>query len=527
MKTLYADFKNEPLLDFSKEQNRKKMFSALEKIKKECGREYPSIIGGKEYKLGEKARSLNPANPDQVVGYVYEASEELAEKAVQTALQAFTSWSKTPVKERANILRKVAKIFRDKRCELAAWEVFECGKQWPEADGDMCEAIDFLDYYACEMERLSEPTKMGSEAGESNLYVYKPKGVGAVIPPWNFPIAIPTGMVAASLVTGNTIIFKPSKDAPICSYMIAQAFYEAGLPAGVLNFLTGRGETVGNYLVNHPKMHFIAFTGSKEVGLKMLEVASKVQPGQTHVKRVISEMGGKNAIIVDSDADLDSAITGILTSAFGYQGQKCSACSRAIILEDIYDKFVSRLKEAAESIKIAPAEDPGSVVGPVINKRAQEKIKSFIEKGKKEAKLLVQREVPNQGYFVPPTIFVDVAPSATIAQEEIFGPVLSVIKAKNFDQALEIANGVAYALTGGVYSRSPKNIEKASQEFQVGNLYINRKCTGALVARQPFGGFKLSGVGSKAGGPDYLLQFMEPKVITEKTQRQGFSPETV
>ena len=527
MKTLYADFKNEPFLDFSKEQNRNKMLAALEKMKKNLGKEYPIIVGNNEYKLGEKGSSLNPANPDQIVGYVYKASEELSEKAIQAAEQAFKTWSRTPVSERSKILKKAAQIFREKRLGLAALEILECGKQWAEADGDVCEAIDFLEYYADEMERLSEPTKMGAEPGESNLYMYKPKGIGAVISPWNFPIAIPTGMLAASIVAGNTVLFKPSDDAPICSFMIAQAFKEAGLPAGVLNFLPGRGSIVGRYIVKHPKISFVAFTGSKEVGLEIIETAAKVQPGQTHVKRVVSEMGGKNAIIIDSDANLDDAITGVLYSAFGYQGQKCSACSRVIVLTDIYNKFVERLKDAAESIKVAPAEDPGSFVGPVINKQAQETIKGYIEKGKKEAKLLVQRETPNQGFFVSPTIFVDVEPNTSIAQEEIFGPVLSVIKAKNFDEAIEIANGVAFALTGGVYSRSPKNIEKAYQEFEVGNLYINRKCTGALVARQPFGGFKLSGVGSKAGGPDYLLQFMDPKVVTEKSERQGFSPETV
>lgn len=396
-----------------------------------------------------------------------------------------------------------------------------------EADGDICEAIDFLEFYAQEMEILEEPRKLGGEPGQNNLYVYKPKGVGVVISPWNFPIAIPVGMIAAALVTGNCVLFKPSGESSACAFEIVKAFEEAGLPQGVLQFLPGKGSVIGKYLAKHPKIHFIAFTGSKEVGLEIIEAAAQTQESQHHVKKVIAEMGGKNAVIVDADADLDEAITGVLQGAFGYQGQKCSATSRVIVLQDNYEKFIERLKEAALSIKIAQAEDPGSFVGPVISKKAQEKIKQYIEIGKKESTLLVEREVPQKGFFVSPTIFIDVKPNHTIAQEEIFGPVLAVMKAENFDEALKIANGTRFALTGAVFSRSPKNIEKAVKDFDVGNLYINQKSTGAQVARQPFGGFKLSGVGSKAGGPDYLLQFMNPKTITEKTMRQGFSPETI
>ncbi len=510
------NFKNEPFLDFSKEENRKKMFSALELVKKNLGKEYPSIVGGKEYKTGHKSNSVNPANPDQIIGTVYEADEKLAQKAIEEAKTAFQAWSQTPAEERAQILKKAAEIIRSRRMELEALEILECGKQWREADGDICEAIDFLEYYAQEMIRLGEPQKMGTEPGETNLYLYKGKGIGVVISPWNFPIAIPIGMVGAALVTGNTVLFKPSEESPVCGYHIYSILKEAGVPNGALHFLPGQGGSLGRFLVNHPQVNFIAFTGSKEVGLEIVQEAAKTKPGQNHIKRVIAEMGGKNAIIVDRDANLDEAVTGILTSAFGYQGQKCSACSRAIIVEDCYNKFIERLKEAAESIKIAPAEDPGSFVGPVISKEAQEKVLRYIEIGKKEATLLVERKVPREGYFAPLTIFSDVKPTSVIAQEEIFGPVLGVLKAKDFDEAIQIANGTSFALTGAVYSRSPKNIEKAKKEFQVGNLYINRKSTGALVARQPFGGFKLSGIGSKAGGPDYLLQFMEPRTITEK-----------
>ncbi|MBI2027223.1 MAG: L-glutamate gamma-semialdehyde dehydrogenase [Deltaproteobacteria bacterium] len=533
METLYADFKNEPYLDFSKDENRNKIQSALKKVKGSLGKNYSPIIDGKIVASADSgdgsAQSVNPAEPDMVIGSITEASENITEQAIQSCKKNFISWGTTPVSERAQILKKAAEIFRKQKSELSALEILECGKQWREADGDMCEAIDFLEFYAQEAVHLFELKQMGSEPGLRNTLYFKPRGVAAVISPWNFPIAIPVGMIAAALAVGNTVVFKPAEVATACGYKIYEILKEAGLPDGVLNFLPGQGRLIGNYLVRRPDVSLIAFTGSKEVGLAIIEEAGKTPKGQNHVKKVIAEMGGKNAIIIDSDADLDSAITGVLQAAFGYQGQKCSACSRVIVLDSVYDKFTSRLKEAALSIKVSPAEDPGSAVGAVINKGAFEKISQYIEIGKKEAQVLVQCEIPQgtTGYFVKPTIFCNVQPNHRIAQEEIFGPVLAVLKVKDFDEALKIANGTQFALTGALYSRSPKNIERAYKEFEVGNLYINTKCTGAMVARQPFGGFKLSGVGTKAGMKEYLLQFVEMKTVSENTQRQGFAPETI
>jgi RHH-type proline utilization regulon transcriptional repressor/proline dehydrogenase/delta 1-pyrroline-5-carboxylate dehydrogenase len=418
----------------------------------------------------------------------------------------------------------VADILKARRFELAAQQVLEVGKNWSEADGDVAEAIDFCRYYARDMKRISKPQRVGHAPGEVSYYHYQPRGVTLVIAPWNFPLAILAGMTVAAAVTGNTVIMKPAEQSSIVAAGFMEVLKEAGFPSGVVNFLPGLGEEVGEYLVNRPEIAMIAFTGSREVGLHILERASRLQPGQTHVKRCIIEMGGKNAIIVDSDADLDEAVIGVMYSAFGFQGQKCSACSRVIVMEEIYDRFLERLVEATRSLRIAPSENPDSYLGAVVDEAAQKKILNTIEENKKIFEVVYQGEVPSEGYFVPPTIFGNVDSKSRLAQEEIFGPVLAVLKARDINHALEIANGTPFGLTGGLYSRSPAHIEKVKEEMNVGNFYVNRQITGALVDRHPFGGFKLSGVGSKTGGPDYLLQFVEPRVVTENTLRRGFAP---
>lgn len=519
-----APFVNEPHLDWARPQARERFPQALAKVKKELGRTYPLYIDGQWVETKKKVESLNPAN-EKVVGVICQAGKKEVNQALEAAKRAFPAWRDTAPEERAEYLFKAADLARKRRDELAALQVYEVGKTWTEADADVTEAIDFLDYYAREMIRLGTPQKLLSPPGEVNTYFYQPRGLAAVIAPWNFPLAISMGMASAALVAGNCVLYKPAGLSSAVGHAVAELFHEAGLPAGVLAYLPGPGSVVGNQLVEHPDISLIAFTGSREVGLSIIQKAAVVQPGQDHIKRVIAELGGKNAIIVDSDADLDEAVAGILHSAFGFQGQKCSACSRVLVLEENYERFLSRLIPAAEAIVIGDPADPNTDMGPVIDQAAKKKIMKYIELGKKEANLLLMREVPAQGSFAPMAIFDQVDPSSALAQEEIFGPVLSVIKVKDMDQALEIANGVSYALTGGFYSRSPLNIERVSREFRVGNLYLNRGCTGAMVARQPFGGFKMSGVGSKAGGPDYLIQFMEPRCNTENTLRRGFAPE--
>jgi RHH-type proline utilization regulon transcriptional repressor/proline dehydrogenase/delta 1-pyrroline-5-carboxylate dehydrogenase len=416
---------------------------------------------------------------------------------------------------------RAADIMRRRRIELAAWEVFEVGRGWREADADVAEAIDYLEYYGREMLRLSEPRVTQKLPGESNVYFYEPRGVAAVIAPWNFPLAILTGMTAAALVTGNCAVIKPAEQSPVMGALLMEILREAELPAAACQLLQGGGE-LGAYLVRHASVQLIAFTGSREVGLEILRTAYDHQPGQEHVKRVVCEMGGKNAIIVDEDADLDEAVVHILESAFGYQGQKCSAASRIILVDEIHDLLLERLVEAVRSLKIGPPEDPRNFSGPVIDAAAHAKIIGYVDLGKHEGRCVLGREAPTEGFFVGPAIFSEIEPDHRLANEEIFGPVLSVIKAKDFSHALQIANRSAYGLTGGVFSRSPAHIEKARREFRVGNLYINRGITGAIVERQPFGGLKLSGIGSKAGGPDYLLQFLEPRTVSENTLRHGF-----
>lgn len=521
-----ALFLNEPLADFSRAEERQAMQEALAEVRRQLGKTYPLVIGGKDIKTADTFDSLNPSHVREVVGKVARATPEQARQAVEAARAALPAWRDTDPEERARLVEKMAEILRRRRWELSAWMVYECAKSWREADADVAESIDYCLYYAAEMRKLARPQKYDLP-GEDNAYFYEPRGVTVVIAPWNFPLAILLGMSTAALVTGNTVIMKPAEQSSIIGAKLMEVMREAGLPPGVVNFLPGIGEEIGPTLVEHPDVALVAFTGSRGVGMLLNRQTAELAPGQDHIKRLIAELGGKNAIIVDDDADLDEAVAGTVSSAFGYQGQKCSACSRVIVLESIYTSFLERLVEATKSLKVGPAEDPGSKVGPVIDAEARQRILGAVEKGKQEARLVYAGDLGflvNEGYYVAPHVFAEVPPEAALAQEEIFGPVLAVLKVRDLDEALRVANGTKYALTGGIYSRSPEHIKRVRREFRVGNLYVNRKITGALVARQPFGGFKLSGVGSKAGGPDYLLQFVLPRTITENTMRRGFAP---
>lgn len=509
--------------DYAEEESRKESQQALQTVRQQLGKTYLPLINGEYVNTQEMINSVNPSNYTEVVGKIGLSSVEQAEQAMQAAKAAFPSWRKTPVQQRAGILYKAADLMEQRRAELAAWIVLEVGKTVREADAEVSEAIDFCRYYAMEMERLEQGYNY-DVAGETNRYIYQPRGIAVVISPWNFPLAIATGMTVAALVAGNCTLLKPAETSSVIAAKLTEVLVDAGIPKGVFQYVPGKGSQVGAYLVNHIDTHVIAFTGSQEVGCRIYAEAANLKPGQKHMKRVIAEMGGKNAIIVDESADLDQAVIGVVQSAFGYSGQKCSACSRVIVHTAIYDSFVRRFTEATKSLNIGAAELPGTKVGPVIDANARDRIREYIEKGKAEAKVALEMPAPENGYFIGPVIFTDVSPNAVIAQQEIFGPVVAVIKANNFQEALSIANSTNYALTGGLYSRTPSHIQKAQEDFEVGNLYINRTITGAIVARQPFGGFKLSGVGSKAGGPDYLLQFLEPRTITENIQRQGFAP---
>ncbi len=516
-------FRNEPTLDFSRQKNRADFAQALKTVRQKFGCDYPLWIGGREVDTRDKIASVNPAAPNEIVGRVSVASAEEAERALIAANKFQPEWRQTPARKRAEILFTAAAITRRRRFELAAWEVFEVGKSWREADADVAEAIDYLEYYGREMLRLSAPRLTQALPGESNVYVYEPRGLAAVIAPWNFPLAILTGTSAAALVAGNCALIKPAEQAPVIGFLMMEIWREAGLPPDAGQLLQGGGE-LGAFLVRHSGVHVIAFTGSRDVGLDILRAAYDQRPGQQHVKRVVCEMGGKNAIIVDEDADLDEAVTYVIESAFGYQGQKCSAASRLIVLDEIYDRLLERLVEAVRSLKVGPPEDPRNFIGPVIDAAAHANIRTYLDIGKREGHCAIEGNAPKDGFFVAPVIFSGIEPDHRLASEEIFGPVLSVMKARHFDHALEITNHSSYALTGGLFSRSPAHIEKARREFRVGNLYINRGITGAVVERQPFGGVKLSGIGSKAGGPDYLLQFLEPRTISENTLRHGFVP---
>ena len=513
-----GEFANEPFIDFKTLENTRKMKTALEFVSSQLGREYGLVIGGQRIKTEEKIRSLNPARPAQIVGVHQKAGAEHAAQAMAAALTAFESWSRTPVESRASLLLNAARLIRSRSFVFCAWLTYEVGKNWAEADADVGETIDFLEFYAREALRLAEAKTPIQYPGERCELHYIPLGVGAVIPPWNFPFAIMAGMTAAAIVTGNTVILKPSSDAPTIAAKFMEVLEEAGLPPGVVNFCPGSGATFGNALVEHPKTRFISFTGSKKVGLEIHERAAKTKPNQIWLKRTILEMGGKDSILVCADADLDAAVEGVAASAFGFSGQKCSACSRAIIEAPIYEAFTERLLERVAKLTVG---DPvtNHNLGPVINKAALDSILRSIEIGKKEGRLIAGGHAPataEGGYFLEPTVFADVVPDAVIAQEEIFGPVLALIKVASFEEGLKVANNTEYGLTGSIYSTDRAKLDRARSEYHVGNLYFNRKCTGAMVGAHPFGGFNMSGTDSKAGGPDYLLLFTQAKSVAEK-----------
>lgn len=518
-------FSNEPLMDFSVKEERRLVREAIAAVRETLGREYPAVIGGDEIYASRMIRSVNPAAPDEIIGTVSSIGRKAAGRAVRAAKEAQPAWAESGYEYRAGLLAGAADIARSRRHELIALQILEAGKNWVEADADVCEAIDYLDYYAREMTKLGPPSSMGECAGEENRYLYRPMGVGLVIAPWNFPLAISMGMVSAALVAGNAVLYKPSSLTPVNGWQVFSILRDAGVPEGVLNFLPGPGVEVGNNLVEHDLTDFIAFTGSREVGLGIVQRAGLIRPGQRGIKRVIAEMGGKNAIIVDADADLDLAVTGVLQSAFGYQGQKCSACSRVIVLKDCYERFIERLEAAVSGITVGPPEDPAFFMGPVIDESARKKIQSYARIGRKEGRVLAEVSVPEKGYYVSPMLITDLPANSRVLREEIFGPVLSVLRATDIDDAINQANRSVFGLTGGIYSRSPEHIRLASDKLEVGNLYINRGITGAVVGRQPFGGIRMSGIGSKAGGPDYLRQFMRPAVVTENTMRRGFAPD--
>jgi 1-pyrroline-5-carboxylate dehydrogenase len=511
------DFRPETYHDFSDADPAALMREALGQVERELGRSYPNRVGGDDITLKETFASTNPANPKQVVGVFPKGDAALADRAIAAASEQFEAWKRVPAYERADILFRAADIMRRRRLELAAWMVYEVGKSWAEADSEVAEAIDFCDYYARLMLHYAyDPYPLADHQGEENRVVYLPLGVGVIIPPWNFPLAILAGMTSAAIVTGNTVILKPASESVTIAWKFVEVMDEAGLPSGVLNFVTGPGSVIGRRLVEHSDARFVSFTGSREVGIEINERAAEVQPGQKWLKRVVAEMGGKDAIVIDADADLDAAVEGVTVSAFGYQGQKCSACSRAIVVEDVYDEFLKRL--VARAGRIQPGQvTEGAWMGPVVSQSQFRKVTEYIETGKDEGALVLGGKVDeSRGWFIQPTIFANVKPTARIAKEEIFGPVLAVIKAKDYDDALAIANDTEYGLTGAVYTKDPAKIERAEEEFHVGNLYINRKCTGALVGVHPFGGFNMSGTDSKAGGRDYLLLFLQPKSIARK-----------
>jgi len=521
-----GSFQNEPPVDFTIDAEQQKMRDAIQEARKQLGQRHPLLINHKSVSTRDWLPSLNPANQKEIVGYAAQATIAEANTAIEAAHAAWPKWARTPAVERAAILEKTASLMRADKAALCAIEILEAGKSWTEADADVAEAIDFCDYYAAQMRLLGRPERTQHVAGETNFQEWRPRGVGVIIAPWNFPLAILTGMTAAALVAGNAVIIKPSDQTPVVAAHLMKLLVKAGFPPGTANLLTGPGGTVGAHLVSEPRVDFIAFTGSKQVGLNIWETAGRTQPGQINLKKVICEMGGKNCVIVDSDADMDEAVAGCLASAFGYQGQKCSALSRLIVLEDNYAAFLQRFIAAAASMRAGPPHEPGNFIGPVISRDAQQRILKMIEAGKKEATLAWQGQFPNdpEACYVPPTIFTDVRPDSRLFREEIFGPVLAVSKAADIDKALVLANTSEFALTGGFYSRSPANIERVRAEMVCGNLYINRGITGAIVERQPFGGFHMSGGGTKAGGREYLQNFMVPRVVTENCLRRGFAP---
>lgn len=514
---MLQEFKNEALVNFNDPAVKAQMEEALAKVKAEFGKHYPLVIGGEKITTEKKIVSYNPASKEEIVGRVSKCSRDLAEKAMEIAAETFESWKKVPAIERAGYLFKATAIMRRRKFEFMAYLVYEVGKNWVEADADVAEAIDFMDFYAREMIRLSQPQPLVPYPGEEPELYYIPLGVGLAIPPWNFALAIMVGITTSALVTGNTVLLKPSSESPVIAAKFIELLEEVGVPKGVVNFVPGSGAEIGDYLVEHPKTRFISFTGSMEVGIRINELAAKVNPGQIWLKRVIAEMGGKDSILVDGSADLDDAATGIVASAFGFQGQKCSACSRAIVTADVYDQLLEKVVEKASKITIGDPAIQSNYLGPVVSKSAFDSIMNYIEIGKKEGRLVLGGDAGSEeGYFINPTIIADIDPLAKISQEEIFGPVLAFIKAKDFNDAIAIGNNTIYGLTGAVYANDRTKLEKARREFHVGNLYLNRKCTGALVGVNPFGGFNMSGTDSKAGGRDYLLLFTQAKVVTEK-----------
>jgi 1-pyrroline-5-carboxylate dehydrogenase len=517
-RTPKGEFRNEPFTDFTREDRAKAMRDALARVGDELGREYDLVIGGRRMRTSGKIESRNPARPSQNVGVHQKAGKEHAEEAMQAALEAFKSWKATTVAERASLLLRAAEIIRERKLEFCAWLTYEVGKNWAEADADVAETIDFLEFYAREALRLAQSRTPITLPGERDELHYIPLGVGAVIPPWNFALAIMAGMTSAAIVCGNTVILKPSSESPTIAARFFDVLEEAGMPPGVVNFCPGSGATFGNAIVEHPKTRFIAFTGSKEVGLDIHLRAAKTQPGQIWIKRTILEMGGKDSIVVDVDCDIDKAVEGVALSAFGFSGQKCSACSRAIVDDKIYDVFVERLRDRVAKFTVGdPSENPN--LGPVVSESAYKSILEYIEIGKSEGRVLnggAAVKNSDGGYFIAPTVIADVSPTARIAQEEIFGPVLAVIRSRNFEHGLEIANNTEFGLTGAVYSNQREKLDRARTDFHVGNLYFNRKCTGAMVGAHPFGGFNMSGTDSKAGGPDYLLLFTQAKSVAEK-----------
>jgi len=517
-------FKNEDFTDFSKPENRQAQMAALEQVKSELGQTHLLVIGGKHITNDATFASVNPSQPEQVIGYFSRATVEQANEAVQAAATAFESWKRVPAEERAGYLFAAADLLKERRLYFNAWMIYEVGKSWAEADGDAAEAIDFMEFYAREMIRLADDQPLVRIEGEDNQLVYIPLGVGAVIPPWNFPGAIMVGMTSAAFVTGNTVVLKPASTSPMIAWQYMRILEDVGLPAGVVNFLTGSGSTIGDALIEHPQVRFIAFTGSRDVGLRINELAAKPKKGQRWLKRTVLEMGGKDAVVVDETADLDAAATGIVVSAFGFQGQKCSAGSRAIIVDKVYDQVLQKVIEKTKQLTMGDVTQPETYMGPVVDENALKKITEYIEIGKHEGRLVAGGEHHGPGYFIEPTVIADVDPHARIAQEEIFGPVLAVIKAKDFNDALHIANDTEYGLTGSLYSKDEKRIERAKEEYHVGNLYFNRKSTGALVGVHPFGGFNMSGTDSKAGGRDYLLLFTQAKAISAKKDAEPTRP---
>lgn len=514
---MLPNYKNEEYINFTDEKNLSAMLKALELVDGRKGLHYPLVVGGERITTEEVIKSLNPSNYEEIIGTASSAAVDHAEKAVRSALEAFEDWKRVRPAERADYLFRVAAIIRRRKLEFDAWLVEEAGKNFVEAEADTAEAIDFLEYYGRQMLKLSKGMEVYPYPGEINECTYIPLGAGVIIAPWNFPLAILAGMTAAAVVAGNTVIMKPASSTVVIAAKFMEVWEEAGLPKGVINYLPGSGSLIGDYLVKHPKIRFINFTGSKEVGLRINRLAAEIAPGQKWIKRTVLEMGGKDSIIVDSEACVEDAASGIVASAFGFQGQKCSACSRAIVVEDVYNETVELIKRRADSMKVGPSRTPGIDMGPVIDEKAYRNILRYIEIGKTEGSLKSGGgALPEKGYYIRPTVIADVKPDAVISQEEIFGPVLAVIKARDYDEALKIANNTEYGLTGAVYSRNRGKLERAKREFHVGNLYLNRKCTGALVGVQPFGGFNMSGTDSKAGGADYLLLFTQAKTLVER-----------